>query len=508
MAQPDPPHPALVAAAVGTRLHGLHIAGREQGAGRQVAPWEGGEAALAVVAVLCALGLLILLAYRGASVILFAPLAALLAVLLSAPAEVLPVFSGVFAPKLGEFVQRYFPLFLLGALFGKMIELAGFSRAVAGLMIRTFGPARAMLAILLVCNVLTYGGVSLFVVVFAAYPFAAAAYRQAGIPKRFIPATIVLGALTYTMDCLPGTPQIQNLIPAPFFGTDAYAAPVMGLAGGIFIFIAGSLYLGRRIAAAQRAGEGYGEGHVNEPAAGIAAQAPHAGLALLPLVVVGVANKLFTSALPGWYGAEHVLALPGMSRPLPLNLAELHAGWALILALLCGILSVLALAPRAILGGFTLAAREAVSGAMLAVMNTASEYGFGAVIAALPGFVAIKAALAAIPNPLLHEAVAVSTLAGITGSASGGMSIALAALAETFRAQGHAAGIPDEVLHRIAAMASGGMDTLPHNGAIITILAVCGLSHRQAYPDIFAITLIKSAAVPVVITLYSATGLY
>jgi H+/gluconate symporter-like permease len=116
-------------------------------------------------------------------------------------------------------------------------------------------------------------------------------------------------------------------------------------------------------------------------------------------------------------------------------------------------------------------------------------------------------ALAAIPDPLVNEAVTVTSLAGITGSASGGMSIALAAMADNFIAAAQAAGIPMEVLHRVAAMASGGMDTLPHNGAVITLLAVTGLSHRQAYRDVFAITLVKTAAVFVVIGAYYATGL-
>jgi H+/gluconate symporter-like permease len=144
---------------------------------------------------------------------------------------------------------------------------------------------------------------------------------------------------------------------------------------------------------------------------------------------------------------------------------------------------------------------------MLASMNTASEYGFGAVIAALPGFLVVANALGSIPNPLVNEAVSVTAMAGITGSASGGMSIALAAMADSFIANAQAAGIPMEVLHRVAAMASGGMDTLPHNGAVITVLAVTGLTHRQSYKDIFAITIIKTLAVFAIIGVYYATGL-
>ena len=151
--------------------------------------------------------------------------------------------------------------------------------------------------------------------------------------------------------------------------------------------------------------------------------------------------------------------------------------------------------------------QAAVAGSLLASMNTASEYGFGAVIAALPGFIAIRDALQAIPNPLVNEAISVTVLAGITGSASGGLSIALAAMSEQFIAAANAAHIPLAVLHRVAAMASGGMDTLPHNGAVITLLAVTGLTHRQSYKDIFAITCIKTVAVFVVIAVYYATGI-
>ena len=152
--------------------------------------------------------------------------------------------------------------------------------------------------------------------------------------------------------------------------------------------------------------------------------------------------------------------------------------WAVEGALLLGILTVFAFAWRPVLARFADGSKAAVAGALLASMNTASEYGFGGVIALLPGFVLISDALRAIPNPLINEAISVTVLAGITGSASGGMSIALAAMSDTFIAAAEAAKIPLEVLHRVAAMASGGMDTLPHNGAVITLLAVTGLTHQ------------------------------
>lgn len=174
---------------------------------------------MSVIIALAALGLLMLAAYRGYSVILFAPLAALGAVLLTDPSAVAPTFTGVFMEKMVGFIKLYFPVFLLGAVFGKLIELAGFSRSIVAAAIRLLGTRQAMLVIVLVCALLTYGGVSLFVVVFAVYPFAAEMFRQSDIPKRLIPATIALGAFSFTMDALPGTPQIQNIIPSTFFGT-------------------------------------------------------------------------------------------------------------------------------------------------------------------------------------------------------------------------------------------------------------------------------------------------
>jgi H+/gluconate symporter-like permease len=182
--------------------------------------------------------------------------------------------------------------------------------------------------------------------------------------------------------------------------------------------------------------------------------------------------------------------------------------WAVEGALLLGILTVFAFAWRPVIAKFADGSKAAVAGALLASLNTASEYGFGGVIALLPGFVAVAEALRSIPNVLINEAISVTVLAGITGSASGGMSIALAAMSDTFIAAADAAKIPLEVLHRVASMASGGMDTLPHNGAVITLLAVTGLTHREAYKDIFVITLTKTAAVFFVIGFYYLTGIY
>jgi H+/gluconate symporter-like permease len=390
--------------------------------------------------------------------------------------------------------------------FGKVIELSGFSKSIVSAVIGLLGAERAILSIVLVCAILTYGGVSLFVVVFAVYPFAAEMYRQGKIPKRLIPCTIALGAFSFTMDALPGTPQIQNIIPSAFFQTNTWAAPWLGLIGSLFVLGVGLAYIENRRRAAQLRGEGYGTNLLNEPEPFEAEKLPNPWVALSPLIVVGVTNFILTHLVLRAYGAQHEIRLG--DHPIVTKIAAVAAIWAVEGALLLGIVTVFLFAWRPVTAKFADGSKAAVSGALLASMNTASEYGFGAVIALLPGFALIADALRAIPNPLINEAISVSVLAGITGSASGGMSIALAAMSEQFIAAANAANIPLEVLHRVAAMASGGMDTLPHNGAVITVLAVTGLTHREAYKDIFAITLIKTVAVFVVIAFYYLTGIY
>ncbi|MYM84623.1 GntP family permease [Duganella sp. FT50W] len=467
--------------------------------------------------VLAALVFLMLAAYRGYSVILFAPIAALGAVLLTDPGAVAPVFSGIFMDKMVGFIKLYFPVFLLGAVFGKLIELSGFSEAIVVAAIKYIGRSRANAVIVLVCALLTYGGVSLFVVVFAVYPFAAELYRQSNIPKRLMPGAIALGAFSFTMDTLPGTPQIQNIIPTTFFKTTGWAAPYLGVIGAIATLAAGLAFLEWRRRSVMAKGEGYAAASAGATAATAATVAapvraglPHPLLSLAPLVMVGVANFALTKLIPGWYGDSYALtsdALPGLHAPVSLTIKPVVGIWAVEGALLLGILLTVATAYTRIKNSFAEGTKVAVGGALLAAMNTASEYGFGGVIAALPGFLSVSNALRSVPDPLVNAAVSVTALAGITGSASGGMSIALAAMSEQFIRAAEAAHIPLEVMHRVVAMASGGMDTLPHNGAVITLLAVTGLTHRQSYRDIFGITVIKTLAVFFVIAVYYLTGL-
>lgn len=464
-----------------------------------------------ILIVLTALILLMVVAYRGMSVILCAPLCALFAVLLAhGPFDVLPFYSSLFMKKLVTFVQNYFPVFLLGAVFGKLIDLSGAASSISRAMISSLGARNVMLAIVLACAVLTYGGVSLFVVAFAVYPLAAGLFREANIPKRLIPGTIALGSFTFTMDALPGTPQIQNVIPTTFFGTDLYAAPILGCCGALFVLAMGMGYLVWQWRRAIAQGEGYGEGHLQEPEAVAESTSTMPFLlAMLPLLVVAGVNFVLGRRLPQIYGATYNFADVGHAEDGVVEVAKLAGIWSIELALSAGILVTFALGYRRIVPQVKKGLDAAVAGALLATMNTASEYGFGGVIAALPGFEAVKNAVSgAFQDPLVNQAVSVNLLAGVTGSASGGLSLALAAMGPTYLEAAQREGISPEVLHRVASMASGGMDTLPHNGAVITLLLITGLTHRQSYKDIFAITCIKTLAVFFVIFIFRVTGLY
>lgn len=462
-----------------------------------------------VVGIILSLFLLMFFAYRGFSVILFAPVFALLAASMSG-LPLMPAYTELFMAKAVTYIKSFFPVFLLGAVFGKLMEDTGLAKGIAHAIMKSLGKERAILAVVLAGAALTYGGVSLFVVVFAVYPFASALFKEAAIPKRLLPAAIALGAFTATMDCLPGTPQIQNLIPTNFFGTNIYAAPILGLIGGIAIFTFGIMYLEKRRQAAAANGEGYGAHTLNEPEVKETTSLPSWQLSILPLLTVLVVNYIMTRVFtwdPTMLASFQAMKLP-LVAPAIKNVISI---WSLIIALVSGILLAIALGFKNLgQGSLAKSLNAGAIGSLLAIMNTASEVGYGNVIASLTGFKDISSALMGIKiggSPLVSEAVTVNVLAGITGSASGGMSIALDLMAKDWLAWANSIGMSPEILHRVASMASGGMDTLPHNGAVITLLAVCGLTHRDSYKDIFVLTCLKTAMVFVIIALHTTTGL-
>ncbi len=456
---------------------------------------------LGILVITLALGALIFLAYRGLSLLLLTPALAVLAVLASEGGPVLASYTQVFMQATGGFIVQYFPLFLLGAVFGKLMDVSGAAQVLADGIIRGLGPQRAILSVILSCAIMTYGGVSLFVVAFAVWPIAAHLFREADLPKVLIPATIALGAFTFTMTALPGTPAIQNAIPMPYFGTTPFAAPGLGVLTGLFMLAFGWLWLERR---ARVLGPGYGAEDDDVTQAQFD-DAPGLAIAASPLVLVLALNIGFTFVIiPRLDTAYLAQTLYGQT-----DIEALRGIWSIIAALTLATLALIALNWGRLRARLAEALDAGAKDSLLPIFNTASLVGFGAVIASLSGFALIRdwVVTAGGDNPLISLAIGTSLLAGMTGSASGGMSIALATLGDTYLEMGLAAGISPELLHRVTAVATGGLDALPHNGAVITLLTICGLTHREAYRDIAVVAVvIPVLALVALITLGTVLG--
>ncbi|RLK46803.1 H+/gluconate symporter-like permease [Alkalispirillum mobile] len=457
-----------------------------------------------IIGIVLSLALLMFFAYRGYSVLFLAPIMASLAVIISGEAPLLASYTQVFMQALGDFVIQFFPIFLLGAIFGKLMDASGAAQSIARTITGYLGAQRAVLAIVLACGVLTYGGVSLFVVAFAVYPIAAALFKEADIPKRLIPGAIALGAFTFTMTALPGTPAIQNAIPTGYFGTDVFAAPGLGIIAGLIMMAGGTLWLTRRASAAKGRGEGYGHHPDEDPVEEDNRSLPPIIVALIPIVLVVVFNLLFARVfIPMWdtgYLSDDQFG--GVS------IDDVRGIWAIIISLAIAIGATIGLNWQRLQD-----TREAINrgcmNSLLPIFNTASEVGYGAVIASLTAFVVIRDFMMGVSpdNPLISQALVVNVLAGITGSSSGGMSIALSTMGDKYLEMATDMGIDPELLHRVTTLAAGSLDTLPHCGAIITLLSICRLTHKQSYPDIFMVALvIPVAALVTVITLGTVFG--
>jgi H+/gluconate symporter-like permease len=485
---------------------------------------------LGLSGILVALFLLIWLAYRGGSVLLLAPAAALVAAAVSRE-PLLASWTQTFMGSAAQFVAQFFPIFLLGAVFGKLMEDSGSVSTIARFMTDKLGPRRAVLAVVLAGAVVTYGGVSLFVAFFVLAPMAQALFRAAAIPHRLMPAALALGTSTFTMSALPGTPAIQNAIPMPFFGTTPFAAPGLGVIASAIMLGVGLWWLRRAEAAARRNGEGYGgNAGAETDAAQKAAQDqiireratlarefdpaeishgrhsdsnPPILLAALPLVVVvGVNLVMSIFVLPRLdvsYLAEE--------RWGPSSLAAVGGVWAVVAALAAAIVTLISVNYRR-LPGLRESLGAGANASVLPALSVASLVGFGAVVAALPAFAMVRDWVLSVEGgPLVSLSISTNLLAALTGSASGGMTIALDALGDTYMRIAAEEGIDPALMHRVAVRGAGTLDSLPHNGAVVTLLAVCGSTHRKSYLDILMVEIVSALlALVAVIALGSAFG--
>jgi H+/gluconate symporter-like permease len=482
---------------------------------------------LGLIGILIGLGVLIGLAYRGWSVLLLAPLAAMIAALFSGE-PLLAHWTQTFMGSAAGFLAQFFPLFLLGALFGKLMEDSGSVNTIARFITERLGAQRAVLAVVLAGAIVTYGGVSLFVAFFVLAPMAQQLFRAAGIPRRLMPAAIVLGTSTFTMSALPGTPSIQNAIPMPFFGTTPFAAPGLGVLASLIMLGFGMWWLGREEARARTIHEGFGDSELpsgeqlaaNESLRERATTArefdpveivrakpsetPPAFLpAALPLVIVVLVNLVMSMFLLPRLDTSFLNEIQWGQT----SLAAIGGVWAVMTALLCAIVAVLA-----INYGRLPAVRETMdagaNASVLPALSVASLVGFGAVVAAMPAFAVVRDAVLGVQGgPLVSLAIATNVLAALTGSASGGLTIALDALAGIYMERAADIGLAPDLLHRVAVIGAGTLDSLPHNGAVVTLLAVCGSTHRESYRDIVIVGIVGPIiALAAIITLGSTLG--
>tara|TARA_R110000772_G_scaffold28740_15_gene72291 strand:- start:132 stop:1487 length:1356 start_codon:yes stop_codon:yes gene_type:complete len=434
---------------------------------------------ISAIGLIGGLALLIYMTVKGVNILIAGPIAAAIVAATSGlawlpplAAEGAPDFATAYMDGFVGFFKSWFFMFLLGAIFGEIMGASGAAASVAHWIVEKIGIKHAVLAVVTACAVLTYGGVSVFIVAFSVYSLAVHLFREANLPRRFIPAALAFGSVTFTMTTA-GSPEIQNLIPMEFLGTTAYAGWQVSLVIAVFMAIAGHFWLNWMVKRAVAKGETF-VGRETDDANTDYSNLPAPILCLLPLVAVLGIFLIF----------QYPQDVGPLSAILPQNSLD---KWALVAALGSGAIVALAVGYQKLRAMPEAFSRGATS-AVVAITNTCAVVGFGAVAKLSPAFQEALMMVQNIPgSPLIGAAIAVTVIAGLTGSASGGQSIALPLIAPHYLDMGAQ---PDE-LHRVVAISSGALDSLPHNGYVVTtIRAVCGETHKDAYSAVGALTVV------------------
>ena len=437
------------------------------------------------------------LAYKGYSTIITAPIIAIMTIILTSGFEghLMASYTEVYMSGFASFVKSYFPLFMTGAIFAILMEKADYAKSISHFITEKLGKDKVILSIVLSGALLTYGGVSLFVVTFISYPIARTLFKEADIPKRLIPGSIALGSFTFTMTAAPGSPEIQNVIPMKYFGTDSFAAPGIGIIASLLMLGIGFLYLTNEAKKAMRNGEGYGN-HDEDEIQISYDNLPSIFNSVLPILIIFAVNlffsKIYYPSTNGVYLEQYNTTLNNVSGTWSVIISIVVADLFLVLTNLNKIKNL-----KSVLD-------EGVSNSFKPLLNSSAIVGYGSVIKSLAVFGIIQNFIFNLSsNPIISEALSVNLICGLTASASGGLTITLDALAPTYLQMANSLKISPEILHRVATLACGGLDTLPHNGAVITTLAICGLTHKQSYKDIF----VTSVVIPILVTIIIVVGL-
>lgn len=419
--------------------------------------------------IILSLILLVILAMRGFTIIIIAPVVSLLVMILN-NMPIIDTFQNDYMNGFTNYAKNYFLIFLFAAIFGKFMEESGAARTIAQYLLKFSGNKskfRVLITIMFICALLTYGGVSLFVVIFAILPIAKPIFKELNIPWHLFIAAFLPGMGTFTMTMLPGTPAIQNIIPTAYLGTTVTAGAWIGIVSAIFVIILNIWYIHFALKRSEKRGETYfnmknleSKGEVEDKYAN----------KKLPNIVISL--------------------IPPILLLILLNLVKLEIVYTLMITVVISAILFWKYIPSK---------KETINigatNAVLPIINTSADVGYGSVIAATSGFAVFQDIVTNIPgSPLISLFIATNLLAGITGSSSGGLAIAMETLTDLYLGLG----VNPEAFHRIAAIASGGLDALPHNGAVITTLVVAGLTHKDAYKHIFATAVIAPilAAIP------------
>lgn len=417
--------------------------------------------------------LLIVLALRGFSIIIIAPVVSLF-VMVTNGLPILETYQETYMTGFIGYVKNYFLIFLFAAMFGKLMDDSGAARQIANLLLKMIGKDskyKVLVALMIICAFLTYGGVSLFVVIFAVLPIAKPLFKELNIPWHLFMAPFFTGISTFTMTMLPGTPSVQNIIPTKYLGTTVTAAPLLGIIATIVVLIINLWYMKWALKRSEKRGETYN--NMTNPEKGNEdiediykdRQLPNKWLSLVPPIALLVTLNIFKVDIIYTLMSVVVLATILFWKNISTKKDTLNNG--------------------------------AVS-AVLPIINTSADVGYGSVIAITTGFSVFSEAMANIPgSPFISLFLATTALAGITGSSSGGLGIALETLSSTYLKLG----LNPNAMHRVMSIASGGLDSLPHNGAVITILVASKLTHKDAYKHIFAVSVIAPliASIPMLI---------
>ena len=438
-----------------------------------------------IIGLILSLVLIMFLAYKGYSTIITAPIVALLTLIVTTgfDSHLMASYTEVYMSGFASFVKNYFPLFMTGAIFAILMEKANYAKSISHFITKKLGSDKAILSIVLSGALLTYGGVSLFVVAFISYPIARILFKEADIPKRLIPGCIALGSFTFTMTAAPGSPEIQNVIPMKYFGTDAFAAPLLGIIASLLMLGLGMIYLSREAKKARNNNEGYGDYIENEK------------LTEENLPNIFVSNLFFSKV---YYPSVDGAYLEKFNT----TLGNVSGTWSVIISIVIADLF-LVITNFKKLKNIKSILDEGVTNSFRPLLNSSAIVGYGSVIKSLAIFSVVQNFVFNISsNPIISEALSVNLICGLTASASGGLTITLDALAPTYLQMASALNISPEILHRVASLACGGLDTLPHNGAVITTLAICGLTHKESYKDIF----VTSVLIPIIVTAIIVIG--